>query len=458
MFDRRRWERTASALIGLHGATPETFGTIRTEMFRSNAVTQSSRLLIEIAICEAPEEGEIAGALDISLLLAKMTLVFELGGWSDSIRWDVMKPEIRVTPLGDIHANFDWYEQVIEPHAADTARARLDDFVANYAKNLEEPGVEPQVEGHLEPAFVEAWKEQFGAGIDEVRSFIDSLENLGEQENECVLSRTRAELEAISGTAVPLTPEIVRPILEQLVLPRRKDWREVPEGFAARDIHPWRYRRRLSAVRRPLVELGDGPDGEIMFAPGMLRDGFAYTMHGFYEGEFPPDQLSPKMLAWQAKVSGERGTEFAKKVADRLREDGWEARVEIKITELFNRSLDRDYGDIDVLAWKPKEGRVLAIECKDLQFKKTFGEMAEQLSDFRGVVRCNRKRDSLLKHLDRMNLINAHLETFERVIGFIPARPAESHLLFSNPVPMEYSLKDRSAEVLVSHFDNIGRV
>jgi hypothetical protein len=95
------------------------------------------------------------------------------------------------------------------------------------------------------------------------------------------------------------------------------------------------------------------------------------------------------MLSWQAKMSGERGTEFANKVADRLSEDGWEARVEIKITELFNRSLDRNYGDIDVLAWKREEGRVLVIECKDLQFKKTFGEMAEQLSDFRGVVRGN---------------------------------------------------------------------
>lgn len=458
MFERRRWERTASALMGLHGATAETFGTIRTEMFRSNAVTQSSRLLIEIAICEAPEEGEIAGALDISLLLAKMTLVFELGGWSDSIRWDVMKPEIRVTPLGDIHANFDWYEQVIEPHAADTARARLDDSVANYGKNLEEPGVEPRVEGRIDPAFVEAWKEQFGVSIDEVRSFIDSLENLGEAENEFVLSRTRAELEAIPGTAVPLAREIVRPILDQLVLPRRKDWREVPEGFAARDIHPWRYRRRLSAVRRPLLELGEGPDGEIMFAPGMLRDGFAYTLNGFLEGEFLRDQLSPKMLSWQAKVSGERGSEFANKVADRLRKDGWEARVEIKLTELFNRSLDRDYGDIDVLAWKREERRVLAIECKDLQFKKTFGEMAEQLSDFRGVVRGNGKPDLLLKHFERMKLINADLQIFKRTIGFVPARPAESHLLFSNPVPMEYSLKDRSNEVVVTNFENIGQI
>ena len=57
-----------------------------------------------------------------------------------------------------------------------------------------------------------------------------------------------------------------------------------------------------------------------------------------------------------------------------------------------------------------------------------------------------------------MKLINAHLAVFERVIGFIPARPVESHLLFSNAVPMEYSLRDRAAEVRVTHFRNIGQI
>jgi hypothetical protein len=63
---------------------------------------------------------------------------------------------------------------------------------------------------------------------------------------------------------------------------------------------------------------------------------------------------------------------------------------------------------VHVLAWNKSTGRVLAIECKDLQYRKTPGEIAEQLSDFRGEVDARGKRDYLRKHLDRMELIDRH--------------------------------------------------
>jgi hypothetical protein len=86
-----------------------------------------------------------------------------------------------------------------------------------------------------------------------------------------------------------------------------------------------------------------------------------------------------------------------------MRADGWHAEVEVKVTKLLGRGFDKDHGDVDVLAWRD-DGRVLAIECKDVQFRKTLGEMAEQLSDFRGEIRSNGKRDELRKHLDRMEV------------------------------------------------------
>lgn len=54
---------------------------------------------------------------------------------------------------------------------------------------------------------------------------------------------------------------------------------------------------------------------------------------------------------------------------------GWQVAPEIKLTKILRMPLDRDYGDVDVLAWSPTKGRVLIIECKDLQFKKTYGKL-----------------------------------------------------------------------------------
>ncbi|MCW2363023.1 MULTISPECIES: hypothetical protein [Sphingobium] len=72
--------------------------------------------MVEMAICESPLAGGARHVrLDIALLMAKATLLFEVGRWSGAVRWDVMKPEIHVTPLGDIHANFDFFDEIVAP-------------------------------------------------------------------------------------------------------------------------------------------------------------------------------------------------------------------------------------------------------------------------------------------------------------------------------------------------------
>jgi hypothetical protein len=455
-FERSRWERTSSALVGLHGRSAETFATIRDSMYRLNAVSQSSRNLAEIALCEADIDGsEIPGEMDIALLMAKAVLLFEIGGWSDAIRWDLMRPEIRITPLGDIHADFTWFEEIIFPHAQDSTDVRLEHEIENYSKHVTEPQEAQPIEGELEAEFNSAWLEQIGASIDQTLALMRAIENLASNEGQAILKLRRSELEALKADGADLSPETTSRIIDALTLRTRSSWREVPEGFDAKDIQPWRFRRRLSLVRRPLIQLDDTDDPLFIVAPGMLADGLAYSLINYHHGDFPQAQLSPLMKQWQARAAGERGTKFANEVAAALGNLGWEAKVEIKMTELFRRNLGRDYGDIDVLAWNSQLRRVAVIECKDLQYKKTIGELAEQLSDYRGEVSSNGRRDSLRKHLDRMELVDAAPEVIEAFTGVAPHAGSESVLMFSNPVPMEYALRGPEAKVRVTNIRKI---
>src|SRR3954465_4610363 len=101
------------------------------------------------------------------------------------------------------------------------------------------------------------------------------------------------------------------------------------------------------------------------------------------------------------------GEEFSSEVAARLRELGWKVeKTKLRVTELLGKKFDKDYGDIDVLACNESTGRVLLIECKDVQHRKTDGEIAEQLLDFRGELGADGKPDLLLKHLNRVELIS----------------------------------------------------
>ena len=456
--ERDHWRRTSAAMIALHGDTPETMQTLRRHDFKLNAVFQSSRVLIEIAICECPTEGGIKpGNLDLSLLMAKASMLFEVGGWSDAIRWDMMQPELRITPLGDVHAKFGFFDEIVQPHANVTSGGRIKEAVESYSENLEERPVEATVEHKIDPMFAAAWEEQFGANIDQTRILIDYLENMGVERGKAILQLKRSKIHSIEAAGQTLDGAIADRLLDHLILTTRSSWRDIPAGFDDKDRQPWRYRRRLSILRRPLLQVDDAADPTILFAPGMVRDAFAYMVGNLHRGDFPDHQLSPKMRAWRARETGARGTAFATKVANALTAQGWSTRVEVNVTHLLGRGFPRDYGDVDVLAWRD-DGRVLIIECKDVQFRKTYGEIAEQLADFRGEVRSNGRRDELRKHLDRMEIIRTHLDAVARFVDLPRISDVESHLMFRHPVPMQFALKRLSELVTVSIFDDIDKL
>jgi len=114
------------------------------------------------------------------------------------------------------------------------------------------------------------------------------------------------------------------------------------------------------------------------------------------------------------------------------------------------------FGDVDVLAWSRARGRVLVIECKDLHYRKTEGEIAEQLADFRGQPRSNGKPDDLLKHLNRVDVISKNLAAVMKFTDLDQPPKVESHLVFRHPVPMLFARERMKKRVTLHTFAELG--
>ena len=456
VFDRERWRRTSSAVIALRDNKDDAMRWIADHEMRLNGVFQATRILVEMAATVSPpDSGEIAGELEISQLMAKAAALFLHGGYSDAIRWDVMEPELRITPLGDVHANFDFVDAIVEPHSQDTSRVRIEDNVKSYPDYLQEPAADASVAHLFDNDFLEAWQEQFGADFDQTRVLVDYLEDIGIRAGKAVLRIKRSDISDVKVEENRLPDDVAQSLLDKLILPFRESYEILPDGYNERDLRPWLFRRELSFLRRPIVQIDGGADPKLLYAPGMVREALVYSLRNFHEGNFPEHQLAPNMRTWKHRVEGKRGAKFEKKVAEAFADAGWKAECGVKITKILGRSTDRDYGDVDVLAWDLESGRVLAIECKDVQFRKTLGEMAEQLASFRGGLNSRGKPDYLAKHLDRMQVLRDHLADVAKYTGFQNLTDVESHLMFRHPVPMEHALKNMSEKVTVSHFANV---
>ena len=90
-----------------------------------------------------------------------------------------------------------------------------------------------------------------------------------------------------------------------------------------------------------------------------------------------------------------------------------------------------------------------------MQFRKTAGEIAEQLSDFRGNVKEDGKPDLLKKHIDRIDYLTKHQANVAAYVGFSEKPLIEGHIVFKNPVPMKFAWSHLQKKVNLSIFNEL---
>jgi hypothetical protein len=141
-----------------------------------------------------------------------------------------------------------------------------------------------------------------------------------------------------------------------------------------------------------------------------------------------------------------------------MAEIGWQVKPEMTVPALIGGGLDRNYGDVDVVAWNPDSGRVLMMECKDVQFHRAMGEVAEQLHDFRGELLADGKPDLLKKHLDRVAKVRSSPSAVAKALKIRVPVLIEGHIVFKNPVPMRFVADQLASKIRVSLFDELDRL
>ncbi|MCH7806385.1 MAG: hypothetical protein IH995_04495, partial [Proteobacteria bacterium] len=458
MWESEHWRRTSGAVLSLHQDKPATYKALAEKEFLLNGASLASRLLIEMGNCEcAPEKAREVGKLEASRLMSQALMIAHLGGLSDGIRWDAVEPRLKITPLGDIHFNVEFFDKVMVPFAEKTNFERLEEEQQRYPKHFKPLEIRKSVEDAFEKDFIKAWEDEHKSTLDEMRLFLDCLEDRAIITKEPVFEARLSELCNLKSNKKSLPPEKVSEIVESIKSTPRPSWREVPQGFLDKDRQPWRFRRRLSVIRNPLIQINESDDPTFLVSPGLIRDGFNNNWVNFYHGSFPSQQAkSKRMKSWIGEANHKQRKIFNTKVADKVIELGWQAKSDINVTEILNKSTgDKNFGDVDVIAWNANSKRVLIIECKDLQFRKTAGEIAEQLSDFRGNVKEDGKPDLLKKHIDRIDYLTKHQANVAAYVGFSEKPLIEGHIVFKNPVPMKFAWSHLQKKVNLSIFNEL---
>ena len=240
-------------------------------------------------------------------------------------------------------------------------------------------------------------------------------------------------------------------VFEAFALVPRARWDEgSPAGAKARDWWPWRYNRRLSIMRCPLVQLSKELDPFVIVAPSILA-GTLHYLHGAAFGDLPDTLFdSQEMAACIGRAADRNGHEFAHRVAERFRELRWKTMREVRLTRFGG---DKWLGDVDVLAWQPSTGVVYVVECKSLRFDRTCGEIGERLLEYSaGTV--GGKHSPLQKHLNRVSFLEENRSRLAAVVGIpVDQLQLRSALVMQQLVPMLFSGQAREMLDLVTDYE-----
>ena len=113
-----------------------------------------------------------------------------------------------------------------------------------------DPGPDPP------QAFEDAFVAEYGIPLERAVEAVAALEADALDRKQIVAIRGRDELQRVLAAKTGVRAEALGRFLHMITLPARDKWDQPkPKGFSARDWYPWRYRRRLSVVSRPVIQV-----------------------------------------------------------------------------------------------------------------------------------------------------------------------------------------------------------
>ena len=432
--DREHWSRTAQAILALYTPTDDVHAIAQEQELDRSQVSLAARTIVEMAICECPEVGgRPLSRWTMDELLAKAVLLIKVAGDSDAINGDLTEPRLKLELNGEYAIDRSFQDTVIKPFVTAYQREEFEKAAGKYSELYRNrpPGERKRVDEIFSSEFISAFQAEFGLTPDDAVDGFAELMDLAVACDSVVVETTLGNVRARLITRRDLTSDACEAFIRTFSLFHRPAWDKPPLGFKSKDLYPWRFRRRLSATVRPIFVFGEQDDDKILFGAGALRLGCGYLLERTERGHLPQDFFkSHEMEQYIGAVNDERGHAFAHSVADQMRENGWQERSEVQMTEL---GASADLGDVDVLAWKPS-GNIRLIECKRLQLARTVAEIAEICRRFQGE-----SKDELDKHMQRVKWIRANPTCLQQIVGCVPDPDRIDDRIVTNiHVPLRY--------------------
>ncbi len=250
-------------------------------------------------------------------------------------------------------------------------------------------------------AFEVAFNEEFGYSYDDYTEVtVTILELFGKNYDNLIKIKSD---DVLNNTQKDISKEVIIKIMDSLSLESRDNFLKPPLPYDAEEVYPWRFNRRLSLTRKPLIKLAD----EYIIGYRTLINSVHFLLDLINDGRLKSN--SKTMKDYESIRNTIKGKQFNEQVYHFILSiDSLIVKKNIKkinkkyISDESNNTL----GDIDVLYISTKKKIIGVVETKNFNMSKNYYEIQ---NEYKKMFDQSNPKCFYNKHKKRVKWIEEHL-------------------------------------------------
>lgn len=375
-----------------------------------NATALALRTLIEIVAAEPPTGNREISLCEMDELIAISHQLIDWAMISDLIHQEILDFQLHVLESGRIIIKHNSGKTILnslkKSKLLESYEFAVSDFEDYFTQEIPDPS---DNFNEYEIAF----KAEFGLSVSELKNIVGLLVDLGFEQQSSSPKLHLSELKTRIKNDLNWNEDLILNAINLLSLKKRILWEKPPVGYNQSDVWPWKYNRRLSYVRKPII-IGLEPkeDPLVFWGTRHVEEAWRYLTNLVFSGRYKINHegCTGEMKKLVGSIINKNGKYFTLAVKEWFTENTdlmTDSEVPIRPKEIFNSALD--LGDIDVLAIDREHNHIYLIECKCINFGRNAQEIANEIERFLGATET--ESSWVEKHLKREDWIRTNIKS-----------------------------------------------
>lgn len=254
-----------------------------------------------------------------------------------------------------------------------------------------------------------AFEDEFGYSYSTFLQVVAAMATIDEHDVVCISEFEVAE--RIKKINESLSEEAIDMVLKDITYCQRKEYLKIPKGFDKEDAFPWRFNRRYSFNRRPVLKR----DNELIWGPRQVYHMAEYVTDLIYSGKFKANSDSMKSLC--GKIAKAKGAAFNNLIFQML-QDMNTFILDSNVKKINGKRIAEgggDLGDIDILIVDETKSKIIVTEVKNFRFSRNPREI--NLEYEKMFVDKEDKPCFATKHNKRKAWVENHIDDVKKQYG-----------------------------------------